>query len=488
MSKPSNTFRLFYPDTNALNSAVLHDVSGAIQVPQSMTDGVDNPAGFKSKVIAFATATESLFAAPVFSDPENPVPVYLTRDDAGLFYKVMEETGFVPTNPGRPTPAITGAQEYLLYETTGIVNGGTVYSVKTPTNALALVSSKGSDPLTGETIPGNDILFRWFGTVPTRIEIEADVEDIVDPRGFVPVPLDNVTTYAESSVGLSLVASEDQIVPRDGMGHAVNFRLRYNVNGDPGAWVIIPNQFITYPMAAPLPPHSLTTALLRDRNDMITDVVKLDWELDSVSPGTGIQIYCTDYLGKKHSLYTSDSPATTVRIENVSRFIVQEVGPAEARPYRFHIIATNISGKSSETYAAPALEITSKVKAVEPLTPDETAGTARDVLYAVLKAEVFADVLTALGALPTEGQAIVNAAIDTMIFKIKDVVMKGGSVTIADFGSFDAKWTKERLGRNPATGEPVITPAYRSQGFTPSAGFKAGTKAGTLMTDAQATN
>jgi nucleoid DNA-binding protein len=53
-------------------------------------------------------------------------------------------------------------------------------------------------------------------------------------------------------------------------------------------------------------------------------------------------------------------------------------------------------------------------------------------------------------------------------------VAKGGSVALADFGSFEAKWTKERLGRNPSTGEPVITPAYRSLGFTPSAGFKAG--------------
>jgi DNA-binding protein HU-beta len=181
----------------------------------------------------------------------------------------------------------------------------------------------------------------------------------------------------------------------------------------------------------------------------------------------------------------ADGAALSVRLENISRFIVQDEGPAVARPYRFHIVATNLSAKSSETYADP-INITSKVKPVVPPTPDEVAGTARDVVYAELKAEVFADVLTALGALPTEGQAIVASAVDNMLLKVKDVVAKGGSVALADFGSFEAKWTKERLGRNPSTGEPVITPAYRSLGFTPSAGFKLGTKNGTLMTDAQA--
>lgn len=350
---------------------------------------------------------------------------------------------------------------------------------------IALVSAKGKDPITGDTLAGNDILFRWSGKVPALFKVEADVEDIADPRGFVPVELENITTYAESSVGLSLVASQDQIIPRDGMGHSVAFRCRYNVNGDAGAWVNLANEFFTYDMEAPKPCVSLTSALLRDRNDVISDLVELHWVKDPVSPGTGVEIFVTDFVGKKHSVYTSNGAELSVRLENISRFIVQDEGPAVQRPYRFHIVATNLSAKSSETYADP-LNITSKVKAVVPPTPDEIAGTARDVIYATLKAEVFADVLTALGSLPAEGQAICNSAVDNILLKIKDVVAKGGSVDLADFGIFEAKWTKERLGRNPSTGEPVVTPAYRSLGFSPSTGFKAGVKAGTILTDAQA--
>ena len=332
MSKPSTSFRLFYADTSTVYDVTFHDPSGAELIPSAIADGTGDPPGFKSKVVTFAAASEPLFALPDFTDADSPFPVFLTRDDAGTFWKVIDETAFDPANPGRPTPGVTEAQEYRLYAISGTANGGNVYSVKTPDAPVVITKSRGKDPLTGEAIDGNDILVRWSGPVPALIEIEADVEDIADARGFVPVPISNITTYAESSVGLSLVRCEDQVVPQDGMGHAVAFRLRYNINGDPGPWVTLHNQFITYPLPAPLPPRSLSATLLRDRNDVITDVVQLEWELDPERPGTGVQIFCTSYLGKKHTLYTSDSPATSVRLENISGFVVQDEGPAVARP------------------------------------------------------------------------------------------------------------------------------------------------------------
>ncbi|MGB4336844.1 MAG: HU family DNA-binding protein [Chromatiaceae bacterium] len=487
MSKASTSFRIFHPDTNTLSALSLFDSTGAAITPSLIVDGTDlGQPGWVYKEITLASAGEPLFVTPTFTNPAAPVAVYLTRVEGLDNYKVIDESIFDGANPGRPTAAVTAAQEHLLFETlSNAANGGSIWTVKVPASPVSLISARGKDPITGETLSGNDILFRWTGKCPGLVEIEADVEDITDPRGFVPVEITNATTYAESSVGLSLVQSDDQIIPRDGMGHSVALRMRYNVAGDPGTWVNLPSEFFQYDMEAPKPCVSLTSALLRDRNDVISDLVELHWVKDPVSPGTGVEIFVTDFVGKKHSVYTSDGSALSCRLENISRFVVQDEGPAMARPYRFHIVATNLSAKSSETYAEP-LNITSKVKPVIPPTPDEIAGTARDVVYAELKAEVFADVLTALGALPTEGQAIVASAVDNMLLKIKDVVAKGGSVALADFGLFEAKWTKERLGRNPSTGEPVITPAYRSLGFTAGPGFKLGTKNGTIMTDLQA--
>ncbi|MFZ4790828.1 MAG: HU family DNA-binding protein [Candidatus Competibacteraceae bacterium] len=485
MSSPSTTFRLIYPDTNTVNAVNLFDPTGAALTPQTVADGSGDPAGFKSKVLTFAAASEPLFVTPTFTDPASPVAVYLCRDDSGVFKKVLDESVFNSASPGRPTIGVTALQEHLLFAPTDLGGGVKTYAVKAPVSPVAIIKDAGKNPITGADLDGNNILLRWTGVVPTLLEIEADIEDITDPGGYFPIPFSNITTYAESSVGLSLLKADTQIVPQDGLGHGVNFRLRYNVNGDTGAWVTVSNAFITYQMAAPNPPTSLTAQLLRDRNDVIPDVVKLDWVKDATLPGTGVEIFVTDYLLKKHSVYVSNGPELTCRIENVSRFIVQDTGPAVARPYVFSIVASNISASSAATSAA-SLNITSKVKPVTPPTPDETAGTAEDVNYTTLKANVFADVLTAMGTLPTEGQAIVFSAIDKMVLKMKDVVRLGGSVDLQDFGIMAAKWTNERMARNPATGAPVVVPAYRSLGFTPSLGFKTGTRNGTILTDAQA--
>jgi nucleoid DNA-binding protein len=58
----------------------------------------------------------------------------------------------------------------------------------------------------------------------------------------------------------------------------------------------------------------------------------------------------------------------------------------------------------------------------------------------------------ALGATNAVAEPIIAGA----LVKIKDVLSKGGSVKLDDFGTFAAKWTKERLARNPATGQPII--------------------------------
>ncbi|MER2601140.1 MAG: HU family DNA-binding protein [Candidatus Competibacter phosphatis] len=486
MSAPATSFRLFYPDSNTVTSVNLYAPDGAALTPASVADGSGDPAGCKSRVLTFAAASEPLFATPTFQDPAAPVGLYLCREDSGIFHQVLDETAFDPASPGRPTPAVTAAQEFRLYAATDLGGGVRTFAVKAPLNPVALVKALGKDPITGAPRLGNDLLLRWTGEVPARIEVECDVEDITDPAGYVPLAVTNLTGYAESSVGLSLVRANGQIVPQDGLTHLAQFRLRYNVSGDAGNWAETANVMITYDMAAPNPPQAFAVQLLRDRVDTIPDVVKVTWQKAAENPGDGVEIVCYDYLDKKHALYTSNGSETEARIENVSRFVVQDAGPAVARPYRFAIVATNRSGPSDEVFAAAPLAITSKVKPVEPPTPDELAGTARAVSYATLKAEVFADVLAALGTLPAEGQAIVNGTLDQVVLKIKDVVRKGGSVDLTDFGVMAAKWTKERLARNPATGEPVVVPAYRSLGFTPSIGFKTGTRNGTILTDAQA--
>jgi nucleoid DNA-binding protein len=380
----------------------------------------------------------------------------------------------------------------LLYDATDQGGGVRTYTVKAPVDPsnpmppVAIIKALGPDPVTGAKRYGNEFLFRWQGRVPELAEIEVDVDDIIDPTGFFPIPVTNITTYAETSMGLCLAKANEQIIPQDGLNHLLLFRVRYHVNGDAGPYVQTPVYSAVHAVPPPAAPASLTATRLRDRTGDVGDVVHFSWAKAAVNGGDGIEIYTTTVLDKAHRLYQSNGAETSCRIDNVSRFVVREdESEVQPEPFGFYIVATNISGKSDPTNGN-ALTLTPRLKPSRPPTPDELAGTAREVEYATLKAEVFADVLSALGALPAEGQSIVNSAVDQAFLKIKDVVRLGGSVEVADFGVVAAKWTNERLARNPATGAPIVVPPYRNLGFTPSLGFKDGTKAGTILTDAQA--
>ena len=146
------------------------------------------PPGFKSKVITFAANSEPLFATPTFADPGAPVSLYLTRDNAGVFPKVLNETAFNAADPGRPTPW-SNQQQWLLYDAHDQGGGITTYTVKPPLDAsnpippVAIIRGLGRDPVTGETRYGNEFLFRWQGPLPELAEVEVDVDDIIDPTG-----------------------------------------------------------------------------------------------------------------------------------------------------------------------------------------------------------------------------------------------------------------------------------------------------------------
>jgi nucleoid DNA-binding protein len=126
-------------------------------------------------------------------------------------------------------------------------------------------------------------------------------------------------------------------------------------------------------------------------------------------------------------------------------------------------------------------------------TPDTQAGTARTLVSAIqpgtastFKTELQAAVLAQWGALPANGNAIIEQALYRLVLKIKDVTRKGGTVTLDDWGAFGVRWSAPRTTRQPVTGVETVLPAQRQPTFTASSGFKAGTRAGLILTDAQA--
>ncbi len=108
-------------------------------------------------------------------------------------------------------------------------------------------------------------------------------------------------------------------------------------------------------------------------------------------------------------------------------------------------------------------------KIPEPASPDAATWQALGT-YALDQAVL--ELLQAeLGAsAPVNLSTIATRTRQKLLLRIKDVIRKGGSVELADLGTFKANWS----------------PSGRSVGFTPSLGFKVGTALGKPLTDAQA--
>lgn len=83
----------------------------------------------------------------------------------------------------------------------------------------------------------------------------------------------------------------------------------------------------------------------------------------------------------------------------------------------------------------------------------------------VTKAEIIESVYEKVGGFSKkEASEIVEAIFETM----KDCVAKGEKIKISGFGNFVVRAKKERVGRNPQTGEPIPISARRVLKFNQS--------------------
>lgn len=74
------------------------------------------------------------------------------------------------------------------------------------------------------------------------------------------------------------------------------------------------------------------------------------------------------------------------------------------------------------------------------------------------------------GAQLSKGDA--EKALNAFIEAVQDAVAAGDKVTLPGFGSFARTDRRERMGRNPRTGETVVIPASKGVKFSAGAKFK----------------
>ena len=65
-----------------------------------------------------------------------------------------------------------------------------------------------------------------------------------------------------------------------------------------------------------------------------------------------------------------------------------------------------------------------------------------------------------------------NRLLDTVLDNIRRGLASEGTVTITGFGTFEVKYRKPRVGRNPHTGDPIQIVAGKRVGFRVGKGLK----------------
>lgn len=85
------------------------------------------------------------------------------------------------------------------------------------------------------------------------------------------------------------------------------------------------------------------------------------------------------------------------------------------------------------------------------------------------KADIVERINVGTGFTKTESMDL----LETVFSIMKDTLEAGENIKVAGFGNFEVKGKKDRLGRNPQTGEPLTIEARRILTFKPSNILKA---------------
>lgn len=83
-----------------------------------------------------------------------------------------------------------------------------------------------------------------------------------------------------------------------------------------------------------------------------------------------------------------------------------------------------------------------------------------------------AEIIKAVADSTEQDKKIVAEVCNAFLFEIKEMLISGGEVQIAGFGTFKLTERQERTGRDPRTGEKLIIPAHKTIHFTPSKTIK----------------
>ena len=329
----------------------------------------------------------------------------------------------------------------------------------------------------------------WVQTAPPGLRLALRVDD--GPAVETPFAWENPHGGLPAVLALAGTA-----LPQDGFTHYLTVLAWRETAGIASA-----RSSFTFPvqLAAPpvLMPEWVGARLLRQNGTELPDLVEITWRASTaVAVMANLRPQASGQSAINLSLGAADRDESRLLAEGIgARFELQD---NQRYPVYFGVAGIRGGQQSPVRWIDAPLPIQASdgaPAAATVQTSDTLAGTVRALVSSIqpgyastFKTELQAAVLAQLGALPANGNTVIEQALYRLVLKIKDVTRKGGSVTLDDLGAFGVRWSAPRTARHPVTGVETVVPAQRQPTFTASSGFKVGTRAGLLLTDAEARN
>lgn len=328
----------------------------------------------------------------------------------------------------------------------------------------------------------------WVMATPPELRVSVRVDD---GPAFEP---NLIRENPNGALPAIYTADYRDFLPRDGMTHIITVSAW--ITRDRRSSAVTTTRLAATLPADPVPmPEWIGARIVRQTSSEWPDLIEINWRAT-----TPVILMANLRKGASSILVRIGvSDQSPLLVEGLS---AEFSGNSDDKLYPVYIGAIGVKQgrESPPLWSNSPLQIKhSRGKPTgTPQTPDQIAGTAREVFglteigryqycyNCAFHSEIEAAVRAALGTLPSNAMSIIDRAICRLFWRIKDHLRKDEAVILDDFGRFYPRWLPARTSTDPITGAQTTIPAKRKVAFMPSAGFRLGTKTGMLLTDAQA--
>jgi len=316
-------------------------------------------------------------------------------------------------------------------------------------------------------------LIVWFMGHPGTVQISVQVDD--QPE-FSPA-----VTWLNGTAGPAIVKLDSPALPTDGLTHRITVNAR-NQHGDTTSTAAT---VALYAQSAPPPPSEnpewCGATLIRQGTQDLGDLIEVQWRHAGAVRIT-VKLRKRNITGQKfiwaeETLGYADYDEDTFRVENIGQR-VWDSQPGKLRDVWLGVSALGGGGFGPVCWATSAVQV--KERNGDPNWPGQSninteldKLTKQSLTLETIGYETMAFIITQFKGTTINAWTFVPLVHAKLIRRIKDVIAKGGNVTINNLGRFDARWNADRT--------------TRSVGFVPSAGFREGTRRGYSMSDSEAT-